>query len=97
MGPLHKQVKADKQTNKTNKSNKITNLTVGHFASSIELKPVLTIDVGFMREVSVCSSSKSAPYVIRVSVAPRYITWPKVGLKIWGGGKYYARSITGAP
>ena len=86
-GPLHKQVKADKQTNKTNKSNKITNLTVGHFASSIELKPVLTIDVGFMREVSVCSSSKSAPYVIRVSVAPRYITWPKEGLKIWRGGE----------
>ena len=85
-GPLHKQVKADKQTNKNKQSNKITNLTVGHFASSIELKPVLTIDVGFMREVSVCSSSKSAPYVIRVSVAPRYITWPMEGLKIWGGG-----------
>ena len=76
------QTSKGRQTNKTNKSNKITNLTVGHFASSIELKPVLTIDVGFMREVSVCSSSKSAPYVLRVSVAPRYITWPKAGLKI---------------
>ena len=85
------------KSRQTNKSNKITNLTVGHFASSIELKPVLTIDVGFMREVSVCSSSKSAPYVIRVSVAPRYITWPKEGLKIWGGGKYYVGSIIGAP